>query len=271
MASNLSTIGFVFADEDAFRTAMMTCASAVSLQLACKAGAYGLWRSRTGAEIWFHLGAGDEGATEIYGLTPFFEGQSEVLLKITGVVPREGDNAFEGALTGWVSPDDGSEGSYPIIFDAVDFAAHSEVQWPDLRHVRLTGFARELQVFANDDAYYAARGTPDAEHPKLAAHAFIPLGMFAASVGDDGAAVADAGTPNSSALLTGKILEHRTLTNEATGHDFIWMLVESLEATFDIVADPAVVTGDIIDGGTIEAAVMMFGRLLDEPTVALAA
>jgi hypothetical protein len=266
MASNLSTIGFVFEDEDAFRAAMMSCASDVSLQLDCHAGAYGLWRSRTGAEIWFHLGGSEDGETEIHGLTPFFEGQSEVLLKITGVVAREGNNAFEGALTGWVSPGDGSEGSYPIVFDAVDFAAHSEAQWPDLRHVRLTGFARDLQAFANDDAYYAARGKPDAEHLKLAAHAFIPLGMFAATSGDEIADPAEATAPASSAVLTGKILEHRTLTNEATGKDFIWMLAESLEATFDIVADPAVVSGVITDGSIIEAVVMMFGRVLDDQT-----
>jgi hypothetical protein len=49
----------------------------------------------------------------------------------------------------------------------------------------LTGFARELQAFANDDAYYAALGTPDAEHP-IASHAFIPLGMFAASMSGEG-------------------------------------------------------------------------------------
>jgi hypothetical protein len=42
-----------------------------------------------------------------------------------------------------------------------------------------------------------------------------------------------------------------------------WLLVESLEATFDIVADPEVVLGEITAGGTIEAAVMMFGRLLE--------
>ena len=42
------------------------------------------------------------------------------------------------------------------------------------------------------------------------------------------------------------------------------MRVESLEATFDIVADPAVVSGTITDGGTIEAAVVMFGRLLED-------
>jgi hypothetical protein len=263
MASNLSTIGFTFADEESFRTAMTACATDASVRLACPPGNYSIWRSRTGAEVWFHLGASEDGNTEIFGLTPFFEGQSEVPLKITGPIAREGDNPFEGALTGWVSPDATSDGSYPIVFDAVDFAALEDAVWPDVRRVRLSGFAREVEAFASDDAYYAARGAPDSEHPKLAAHAFIPVGLFAAAQSEGNDDAAPASSPQASALLTGKILEHRSFTNEASGNAFVWMLVESLEATFDIVADPAVITGDLTEGGTIEAAVWMFGRMLD--------
>lgn len=269
MASNLSTIGFTFIDEDSFRTTMMGCATESTVRLACGAGTYGIWRARSGAEVWFHLTNAENGSTEIVGLTPFFEGQSEVLLKITESVSRNDDNPFEGALKGWVSPDDGSDGSYPIQFEAVDFAASNTNTWPDLRHVRLTAFARELQAFPSDEAYYAARGEPNSEVPKLAAHAYIPIGLFAADV--DGADDAsNQPQSESSALLTGKIIEHRVLTNDTTGQEFVWLLVESLEATFDIVADPAIVTGELIDGGTIEAAVVMFGRLLEnaEPDAA---
>lgn len=263
MASNLSTIGFVFADEEGFRSAMMACASDASAQLKCSCGNYGIWRSRTGAEVWFHFHAGDDGNTEIFGLTPFFEGKSDVSLKITGKISRDGDNPFEGALTGWVSPDETGEGSYPLVFDAVDIAAHAASTWPAIRHVKLAGFAREVRVFASEADYYAARGTPDAENPKLAAHAFIPIGLFAAAQEENGDDASAPQHPSSAALLTGKILEHQAFTNEATGQHFVWLLVESLEATFDIVADPGVVTGAITEGGTVEAAVWMFGRVLD--------
>jgi hypothetical protein len=268
MASNLSTIGFVFADEESFRSAMVECAKDASAQLDCAGGTYGIWRSRTGAEVWFHLGASEEGGTEIFGLTPFFEGQSDVALNISGPVAREGDNPFEGSLTGWVvpsgsAPDQSGDGSYPIVFDAVDYAAQGASIWPAIRHVRLAGFAREMQIFADEDAYYAARGAPDGQHVKLSAHAFIPIGLFA--VAEDGEAVKSTQAPTSAALLTGKIIEHRIFTNEATGRDFVWMLVESLEATFDILADPAVIAGDVSDNATIEAAVWMFGRFLDQP------
>lgn len=271
MASNLSTIGFVFNDAEVFRDVMMRCANQSTVQLACSAGSYGIWRSRTGAEIWFHLGKSDDGTTEIFGLTPFFEGQSEVVLNITSAAARDGDNDFEGAMQGWVSPDGATDGSYPILFDAVDFAAHDSAEWPAQRRVRLTAFARELEAFASDAAYYAARGNAGDDVPQLAAHAYIPVGLFAAEDGSEApAGAADAPSPQSSAVLTGNVLEHRTFTNEISGHDFVWLLVESLEATFDIVADPAIITGNIVEGGTIEAAVVMFGRLLDEDGVAAA-
>lgn len=263
MASNLSTIGFHFADEDAFRSAMLACAAKASDGVPCADGAYGIWRSQTGAEVWFHLGRGDEGKAEIFGLTPFFDGKSEVKLRITGAFSDQGESPYEGSLQGWVAPDGEAEGSYPIVFHAVDFAAHRDASWPEVRAVRLSGFAHSIQAFESDEAYYAARGTPDSDSLKLSAHAFIPLGLFnAANDNVNGASDATSG-PVTAALLTGKVLEHKTFTNEETSRSFVWLLVESLEATFDIVADPTVISGEIADGSTVEASVVMFGRVLD--------
>ena len=45
---------------------------------------------------------------------------------------------------------------------------------------------------------------------------------------------------------------------------FHWLLVESLAATFDIVADPDVVEGDIVEGGTVEVGCVLIGRLIEQ-------
>ena len=267
MASNLSTIGFIYADEEAFRTAMTRYAADTMLQADFPAGSYGIWRARAGAEIWFHFGKGDDGTTEIFGLTPFFEGQSDIQLKITGPISRDGDTPFEGAFTGWVNPGDDGEGRYPLVFDAVDFALNETSAWPAVRRVRLVGFARDVAAFGGEAAYYAARKTDNgSDSPAFAAQAFVPAGLFIAAELDASNGEAEGAfpsAPSSEALLTGRIVEHQHCTNEATGRPFVWLLVESLDATFDIVADPAVITGEIIDGGTIEAAVWLFGRFLD--------
>lgn len=266
MASNLSTIGFVFADEETFRSSMVAFAAKTTAQLDCDEGSYGIWRSRSGAELWFHFSPSTGGSTEILGLTPFFEGQSEVELRITGPVHRPNDTAFEGAFYGWIKPDEADSGSYPLVFDSVDFAARKNQDWPALVHAKLVGFARELKCFANEDAYLASETEGGAPH--LAPKAFIPIGLFAAAETTADNLDEPPAAPSSFALLSGTVLECSTLANEATGQNFHWLLVESLDAIYDVLADPDVVRGDITVGGTVEASVWLFGRLVErKPSV----
>lgn len=273
MASNLSTIGFVFEDEDDFQAMMTALAESADGRLPARVGDYVVWRSRTGAELWFHAAppsAGPNGPDavperEIHGLTPFFEGRSEVRVKLTTRSHRDGDNAFEGMFVGWVNPDETGEGSYPLSFDAVDFAAHESLELPAVRTVRIAGFARELRAFGSLAAYEASRGS---DAVPLAGQCFVPIGLFADAAEADGDSDRGAGTaaatPSSSALLTGRVVEHTRLTNERTGRAFHWLVVESLDATYDIVADPSVIVGEIRTGGTVEAVCWMFGRLIEE-------
>lgn len=259
MANNLSTIGFAFADDREFVAAVTVLAAQAVERLATEAGDYAIWRSRTGAELWFHLGpeppAGGE--REILGLTPFFQGKSEIPLKVTAAVQRPTDNPFEGLLTAWVAPDETGEGAYPLSLEAVDFAAHARRELPALWRAQISGFARELKAFRSGAAYEESQ----TREPWLAARAFIPIGLFAGAASGDGERAPE--QISATALLTGRVRETNLMTNEATGRQFHWLLVESLEATFDVVADPSVVTGEIIRGGAVEALVQLFGRVLD--------
>lgn len=258
MASNLSTIGFAFDTDDSFAAAMTRLAGAAQERVPCPAGEYAIWRDRSGASIWFHLvAAGDGGTQEIVGLTPFYEGKSEVGVKVTGRLAREGDNAFEGGLYAWIAPDadegDG-EGAYPAVLDAVDFAALAGQELPVAAQAQICGFARELQAFPSEAAYTAAR----ADEAAMAPQAFVPLGLFAAAAQKDGGAPA----PASEGLITGRVLEHRRLTNVETGLPFHWLLVESFAAIYDVLADPEVVKGEIVEGGIVEAPCAMFCRMV---------
>ena len=260
MASNMSTLGFEFAEQAEFADAMTKLANETVEHLTGATGEYAIWRSRTGAELWFHLSwPAEEGAREILGLTPFFEGKSDNLLNVTAPVHRPEDNPLEGAFYAWVHPDPATgEGSYPIVFDSVDFAAQRDRELPFLAGVRLSGFARELTAYPSAEAYSAASRQGD--KMQLGPQAFIPMGLFA-TASEEGAGNGTQ-APSSTAILTGRVLEHRLLVNEATAQNFHWLLVESLEASYDIVADPSVVSGEITQGGTIECACWMFGRIL---------
>lgn len=265
MANNLSCIGFSFAPEvldQAFAGAVQRMATEATERLACEAGDYAIWRSRTGAEVWVHLSPSDgQGEREIVGLTPFFEGHSEVRVRLTDRVMRPEDNPFEGAWSVWVAPDEDGGGSYPLVLDALDSAAHAGTELPRDATLRITCFARELKAFATEEAFLAA-----VHSIELAAQAFIPIGLFAAAdadTGTDAASDQPMPPPSSTALFTGRVLEHTRLINEMMGLPFEWLLVESLDATYDVVADPSTITGAISVGGTVEVAGWMVGRVLD--------
>lgn len=254
MVSNLSTIGFEFADDAAFETSMQRLAGEAFERLACDAGDYAIWRSRTSAEIWFHItGERDpSGALAdkmVVGLTPFFEGLSDVPVEIVDSYVREGDNEFEGAFLGWVAPDEEiGLGAHQIVFDAVDFAAHCNRPMPFTARARLCGFAREIVILDEQDQ--EAR-----ERASSSARAFLPIGLFR----DPASATAN---PSSQALLTGQILEQSRLVNEETGAAFHWLMVQCTDATFDVVADPRCMPAELKIGALVEVAAVFFGRLL---------
>lgn len=239
---------------------MMTCASRAGAMLPCAAGQYGIWQSASGAQLWFHLGASESGEVEIMGLTPYFEGKSTAVVVLSEIVRRDGDNAFEGALQGMLQAADAAGGdAYPVAFEAVDFAVACEGTLPRRQTVRLAAFARDMTAFANDEAFYAAQDA--GAEPKLAAQSFIPIGLFAAATAGE-AGPGETGVPASMALFTGRVADHNVLRNDDTQHDFHWLVVETLEATLDVVADPAVVKGEIAEGAIVEVSALMFGRIL---------
>ena len=258
VVSNLSTIGFVFADDPAFTDTMQRLSSNAFERLACGPGDYAIWRSRTGVEVWFHVTGNRDGDghlkdNEIIGLTPFFEGLSDVAVEVTEAHTRPGDNEFEGSFHAWVDPDaDTGTGVHPIVFDAVDFAAHCNREMPFLARAKLAGFAREVRVLTDDDANAAARADSTAR-------SFMAIGLFAGKGQTGGAAT----QPSSNALLTGQVMEHSKLVNEETGAAFHWLLIRCADQTYDILADPAViVSGDPAVGSFVEVATVFFGRIV---------
>ncbi len=262
MASNLETIGLGVTDRQEFEKLVTSLAEAAREGLATPVGDYAVWRSRSGAEVWLHIGPadsdGDNATREIQGLTPFFDGTSEVTLNVTARVNRPDDNAFEGAYHAWLcgpdTPAGEEEGSYPIVFDAVDYAAFSTQNLPAQCRARICGFCRELSAYPDEAAFSAAQ----TDGPGFAAQSFFPVGLFADAAETGGATA----TPSSNALINGIVKSHRELVNEFTNQPFHWLEVESLEAKYDILAAPGVVKGEIVEGGIVQAACWLFGRIL---------
>jgi hypothetical protein len=266
LASNLTTIGLVADTEDSFDALMQRLASSARERLASDPGDYSIWRSATGAEVWFHVTGtrepdGQLQDHEIIGFTPFFEGMSDVDIEIDAGFQRPGENPFEGAFKAWVAPDPANgRGVHPIVFDCVDFAAHRNRELPIRCHAKLTAFARQLTAYADENDYYDCQPAGQ----KHAGRAFVPLGLRGTgTAGGSGGGDDPDGAPSSVALLIGSVVEHRVLTDPEGGTPYHWLLVDSLGATFDVVADPSVITGTIVDGSTVEVRCVVFGRLID--------
>lgn len=262
MASNLATIGLAVESREDFENLVTGLADSAREGIHTAAGDYAVWRSRSGAEVWVHVAPpqaeGAETTREIKGLTPFFDGSSDIPLNIATRVKRPEDNAFEGAFYAWVGADTSnpdSTGDYPLVFDAVDFAAFADQALPATCRARICGFCRELKAFPDEQAFTSAQtGGPD-----FAAQSFFPVGLFAeAEARNQGHET----PPSSNALINGIVRGHRIMVNELTEQTFHWLLVDSLSATYDIVAAPDVIEGDIVDGGIVQASCWLFGRIL---------
>jgi hypothetical protein len=263
VASNLTTIGLACDTEDSFDALMQRLAGSARERLASDPGDYSIWRSLTGAEVWFHVTGtretdGQLQDHEIIGFTPFFEGMSDVDIEIDAGFQRPGENPFEGAFRAWVAPDPANGlGVHPIVFDCVDFAVHRNRELPIRCHAKLTAFARSITAYADENDYHDCQP----EGRKQAARSFVPLGLQGS--GSTGMPPDHDDAPASNAVLTGAVVEHRLMSDPNGGAPFHWLLVDSLGATFDVVADPSVVTGTILEGSTVEIACVMFGRLID--------
>ncbi len=263
MVSNLETIGLGVNDRAGFEKLVTGLAEAAREGLSTPVGDYAVWRSRSGAEVWLHIAPassdGPDAVREILGITPFFDGSSKVPLNVTERINRPDDNAFEGAYQAWVGVGQAgvAEGDYPLVFDAVDFAAFSSQNLPASCYARISGFCRELKAFDNEAAFNDAQR----EGPGFAARSFFPVGLFAESETSADQFITPR-APSSNALINGVVKGHRELINELTGQPFHWLEVESLAATFDVVASPSVISGVIRPGGIVQASCWLFGRIL---------
>lgn len=217
-------------------------------RLRCRHGAYLVWASHSGAELWLHQ---DKSGT-IEGLTPFFRGKGIVRVAPMRYVERKADNAFEGALHAWADPDDSQpdSGAYPFVFDVANIGLLGRRTLPAIGGVQISAFASEMRAFDSEQSYDRTQPSDVA----FAAESFIPAGLFTPQ-GDD------TSPPESTAIFTGRVLEWKTLENPLMEKQFIWALVQTLGGRYDVVAAPEIVEGSLVTGGIVTGTFWLCGLL----------
>lgn len=211
-------------------------------------GTYIRWSTSVGAELWAQ--ADPDG--NLMGLNPHYSGDAKLRVRLEDRIVYPGAPVLDGAFYGWANPDSSraERGDYPLVFDTPDYDLHRLLELPAVMDVQLSAFARELHAFGGETEYRASRWGET-----FAAESFVPSGLFK----PDGESV---DPPQADAIFVGHVLGTSLLTNPVTGAEFYWARVRTLGGEVDVVADPKVLRGSLVEGGVVWGWFWLSGRLL---------
>jgi hypothetical protein len=241
MPSHMSSVGFPFSSNEEFADLAMTAATQGE-PIQVSGGTYYRWSPGAGVELW----AQSDQDGQLIGLNPHFGGAARMRVGLLERIARERDSALDGAFYGWVDPaeNDPENGQYPFAFDVPDFKRHDALLLPAIATVQIAAFAHSLSAFESDEAFQARE--PD--KVKMAAESCIPSGTFSSP-------------PKSTVIFNGHVRNTTRLTNPHTERSFYWARVRTLGGEFDVVADPGIVNGAIVQGGVIGGSAWLSGRI----------
>ncbi len=258
--SHFHAIGFPLADIE--RLLLRSAQEGQAIE--SRHGMYVRWCPGAGAELWLKV----DRQGQIVSADPCFSGRGQMPGIITGVVWDE-QTPLDGSFHCWVGgdEDDPESGLYPVLINAPDFdVSRAGLTPPASASLQVAAFAHTLECYPDEETYYedqrrrwggeraAVTGEP---FKGFAAESFIPSGVF-----DLSGSESEDEQPRAEGLFTGRVLIAESRTNPASGHEFHYLLVKTLGATLDVVADPAVgVSGDPIQGGVVRCQAWLSGRL----------
>jgi hypothetical protein len=252
MPNRFTTIGFpILTKHDLREYAQLTVDNGEPFE--AESGRYVRWSMHSRAELW----ARTDRQSTASGLYPHFAGDAVVRGGLTERIARPNIGPLDGAFYFWTNAhhSDPEDGDYPLVFDAPDYELYRAVEWPRVVDVQLAAFAHDLEAFPNDEAFRT-------RETLLASEAFVPMGLFGHERGQEGELVL-AEQPQAYAWFTGHVLQTSLLTNSVTGADFHQAMVQtSGGCQVDVVADPVVLDGTLVEGGVIEGLFWLSGRLL---------
>jgi hypothetical protein len=253
MPSHLTDIGFLINTEEEYLVLAQHAFEHGELFTMAR-GSYFRWSPGAGVELWGQLNS----EHECIGLNPHFTGAGRMRVGLTVKLETPASSPLDGAFHGWAEPssEDAESGWYPFVFDTPDFCRYESVEPPCIVEAQIAAFAHEVTAYASKEALSSANSKGEGLH--LADIAFIPMGLFTTQL-------EAAEPPQALAILSGEVLETALRTNPFTQQEFRWARVQALGGVFDVVADPLVVTGEVVPGGILQGEFWLSGRL---PTLA---
>jgi hypothetical protein len=248
MMSDLSNIGFNIDTEDEFASLIEKSFETAS-QIEVPWGFYIHFIDSSGAELWTQLNLDGE----FIGFHPHFHGMSRRVVAITREIEGE-DSELDGMFHAWANPTELTEpesGDYPFVFNVPDMKVLDEMDYPQNVEIQLTAFASDLEFYPNEDDYY---GSQD-EELQFAIESFMPIGLFDEDENGE--------SPEPFAVFSGVVQQSEVRTNEMTGEEFYWMLVDTLGGEVDVVASTDLCESLPNPLSIIQGQFWLSGRILD--------
>ncbi len=248
--SDLSNIGFNIDTEEEFVTLIEKSFETAS-QIEVPWGFYIHFVDSSGAELWTQLNLDGE----FIGFHPHFHGMSRRVVAITRQIEGE-DSELDGMFHAWANPAELTEpesGDYPFVFNVPDMKVLDEMDYPQNVEIQLTAFASDLEFYPNEDDYY---GSQD-EELQFAVESFMPIGLFDEDEDENEEA------PEPFAVFSGVVKQSEVRTNEMTGEEFYWMLVDTLGGEVDVVASTDLCESLPNPLSIIQGQFWLSGRILD--------
>jgi hypothetical protein len=250
MANNFTSLG-IYVNSPQEMIDFLVKASKYSERIDCEYGCLVKWESKTGAELWQHLTK--EG--KIGGFSLFYNGESNLPVRITKKIEKETYTNFEALLYAWTNTveDDPSWCDFSFAFDCVNFPIDGKIEFPCIQNIKLSAFARELVIYVSEADYYAQQKGEQC----FASKSFAP----------SGALPPDLDTSKQyeifpEAIFTGIILDYKEYKNELTEKNFYWIKTETLGGiVIDVVADIHLVNNTLNINGVISGVFYLCGKI----------
>lgn len=239
-------------------------------EVTTRKGKYRLWRSLQGAELWFHdplpapprpallrrsaSTAGEEIVRpRITAVTPFHRGLSKCEIKIGRFLTLDRTNPLEGSCLGWLPSPVAGGREQVIVLELAPFALHDLKTPPYKTTAQILCAAHAVWAWPNATAYNARTPTKR----RIQAGTFAPV--TEADVPE--VRLTYRASPVTLGLATGIIRRSIRHLNPVTGTPYYWLLLETRRGTFDVVANPDVVEGDISEGHVAQVCGSFLARL----------
>jgi hypothetical protein len=250
MHSYMTALGFPVTTEQDFRH-YVYLASEFGKKIETPNGSYTLWEVGSGIELWVQTNL----HKRILGMKPHFHGPTSMRVGLIKHVSRQQQTILDGAFYAEAAPktDDPESGEYPFVFDLPDYDTYHAVFLPCIVPAQLAAFAHRLTGFIDEKTYLASQN----QSIKFAVESIIPTGLFTPPGKPKEPPVAEV-------ILNGRVLDTARLINPVTGQRFYWARVRTLGGEMDVVADPQIVQGSLVQDGIVHGTFWLSGRLLSE-------